>query len=287
MNYCNCMGRPSLNSPTNRCVSRLVSLQNEDAVSWKESHDSAYYTRGKKKEVRGDGREDLTLQIVCQQNITNRCFSRTCTLLWGWNFDSIIRGDLMNKYFFSHWVSGEGSFHPHQVESHPVMNGLNCLVCYFSLLRIFLALQCGKHRGRERGRGREWWLSEWEGGSQNSSGRQCVRSGGPGALWMAHAEWVPWRGDQAHWEQVTRGRECFCSAFGPLTHCPTSALAALKPNIFIWDALKREGGAAVRIKSSSCWQLHLLLKGSYDRRTMSLRRPALGEGLSYVDMLGI
>lgn len=103
---------------------------------------------------------------------------------------------------------------------------------------------------------------------------------------MAHAEWVPWRGDQAHWEQVTRGRECFCSAFGPLTHCPTSALAALKPNIFICNALKREGGAAVRIKSSSCWQLHLLLKGSYDRRTMSLRRPAVGKGLSYVDMLG-
>lgn len=118
-------------------------------------------------------------------------------------------------------------------------------------------------------------------------GRQCVRSGGPGALWMAHAEWVPWWGDQAHWEQVTRGRECFCSAFGPLTHCPTSALAALKPDIFICEALKREGGAAVRIKSSSRWQLHLPLKGSYDRRTMSLRRPALGEGLSYVDTLGI
>lgn len=143
------------------------------------------------------------------------------------------------------------------------------------------------HRDAQRKRDRVMAVRERERLTQKSPGRQCVRSGGPGALWMAHAEWVPWRGDRAHWEQVTRGRECFCSAFGPLTHCPTSALAALKPNIFICGAVKGEGGAAVRIKSSSCWQLHLPLKGSYDRRTMSLRRPALGEGLSSVDTLGI
>lgn len=114
----------------------------------------------------------------------------------------------------------------------------------------------------------------------------CEIWGPMGALWMAPAESSPQRSDHAHWEQVKRGRECFCCAFGPLTHCPASVLAALKSNIFICEALRREGGAAVRRKSSPCWQLHLLLKGIHDRRTMSLRQPALSKGLSYTGMLG-
>lgn len=178
-----------------------------------------------------------------------------------------------NNTFIPHSVSG--SFHPHQTESHSVKNGLNCSR-FFSMLRIFLALRRGKQRCTEKERVGERVMAVRGTERLTELPRQAVcEIWGPGALWMAHAEWVPWWGDQAHWEQVTRGRECFCSAFGPLTYCPTSALAALKLNIFICNALKREGGAAVRIKSSSCWQLHLLLKGSYDRRTMSLRRPAL------------
>lgn len=177
----------------------------------------------------------------------------------------------------------KGHIPPHSAESRSVRTAsLNYL-----LFSLFLALQRVKHRDAQKILKKEWWLSDAEGGMQSSPNSQCVRAGPLGALWMAHAEWVPRRGDQAHWEQVTRGRECFCSAFGPLTQCPMSAVAALKPNIFICEALKREGGAAVRMESSSHWQLHLLWKRSDDRSTMKPRRPALGEGLSYVDMLRI
>lgn len=293
MNNCNYMWNLSFNSSSTltRFCFRICNMK----MKWvrRESWFCVLHKR-EKKEVRGEGREALTLQMVCQlhsnSKIQTGAVSFTCMLLWWWNFDFIIHRNFMNKYLFSHWVSGERSFLPHLTESHSVIHGLNRLV--FSLFlsaedifgsRTWRTQCCTEKEGEgERVmavRGRER-ITELP--------RQALcEIWGPGALWMAHAEWVPWRGDQAHWEQVTRGRECFCSTFGPLTHCPTSALAALKPNIFICDALKREGGAAVRIKSSSCWQLHLLLKGSYDRRTMSLRRPALGEGLSYVDTLGI
>lgn len=223
--------------------------------------------------------EDLTLQMACQLHSHSKIQTSASLLPVWWNLILPSREMWWGKVISS------------SSDRITVCHKWLGTVRYnrsFSLWRIFLALQRGKHREREqREREREWWLSQGERGSQNSPGRQCVWDLGPwgpldGSRWMG----AP-RGDQAHRKQVTRGRECFCSAFGLLTHCPTSALAALKPNIFICNALKREGGAAVRIKSSSCWQLHLLLKGSCDRRTMSLRRPALGEGLSYLEMLGM
>lgn len=197
---------------------------------------------------------------------------------------TVILRTFMNKYLPVHTESrggGGGSLPP---SPHPLRTASEmllwtvCCSCYFSLWRLFLALQHGKHRDAQRkvmavkGKERETHRTPLAGSVWDL--------GPPGALWMLKPEWVPWWGDQAHWEQVTRGRECFCAAFGPLTYCPTSALAALKTNIFICEALKREGGAAVRIKSSSRWRLHLLLKSRYDRCTMSLRQPALGEGLS-------
>lgn len=71
-------------------------------MKWAEN-DFVHYTRGK-KEVRGEGREDLTLQMVCPLHSNNKiqtsAFSFTCMLLWWWNFDSIIQRNFMNKYFF-------------------------------------------------------------------------------------------------------------------------------------------------------------------------------------------
>lgn len=50
---------------------------------------------------------------------------------------------------------------------------------------------------------------------------------------------------------------------------------------------KKVGGAPVRIKTLVFWQLHLLLKGSYDTSTMSLLWTARGAWVSYLNMLRI
>ena len=66
--------------------------------------------------------DDLSAPFT-QQN-TNQCLSVTCRM----KSDFTIKANCVNKHFLSLWVSGEKSFHPHQIESHSVINGLNSSV---------------------------------------------------------------------------------------------------------------------------------------------------------------
>lgn len=133
--------------------------------------------------------EEITLQMVCQLDSNSRTQAGAflvpaCFHLMIFRF--IINRNFINKYSFSHWVSGEKSFYRILSE-----NGLNCLVYwpFLSAKDIFGSPMWQAHRhtekkGREIG-GREWWLSEGERGSQNSPGRQCVRSGALGPFgWL-------------------------------------------------------------------------------------------------------
>lgn len=99
---------------------------------------------------------------------------------------TVILRNFMNKYLPVHTESRGGgvlllppSPHPHRTVSEMVLWTV-CCSCYFSLWRLFLALQHGKHRDAQRkesdgceGHG------ERERGTQNSPGWQCVRSGAP------------------------------------------------------------------------------------------------------------
>lgn len=146
------------------CVKKLIkglkkeillewSSVREDEVSWK---DSVPCTNEKVEEFRwkGRSRRDHTadgLSARFKQQNTNQCFSVTCMFS---SNDEILNlsptKNFMNKYSFSLRVSGEKSFY--YILSKMVWT-VWCTRC-FSLLKIFLALQCGKHIHTEK-KGRE------------------------------------------------------------------------------------------------------------------------------------
>lgn len=98
-------------------------------ASWQ---DDDHYIQAKKKKKEKSGERfrrshTADLSTPFKQQNTKQHFYLTCMLPLLWHFDFIVKGNVLNKYFFSPWLTEE-SFHLHQTDSHSVMNGLNCLV---------------------------------------------------------------------------------------------------------------------------------------------------------------